>query len=61
MSLGTYSTMEPTLRKLSMISPQKPYKEKSMTTTDKYEVEGSSNLKTSRHNIMYALFYPNIS
>ena len=61
MSLGTYSTIYPTWIKLSMILPQKLYKEKSMTNTDKDEVEGSSNLNTSIHNIMYTFFYYNIS
>ena len=32
-----------------------------MTDTDKEDVEVSLNLKTSRHNIMYTLFYSNIS
>ena len=34
---------------------------KSMTTTDKEYVDGSFNLKTSRHNIIYTFFYSNIS
>ena len=34
---------------------------KSMTSTDKEEFEGSFNLKTSRNNTMYTLFYSNIS
>ena len=49
------------LRICSIIAPQKLGKEKSMTTTYKYEVEGSFNLKTSRHNIMYNFQYSNIS
>ena len=53
--------MDPIWRKQSIILPQKSDKEKSMTTTDKDEVEGSFNLKTYRHNIMYTLFYSNIS
>ena len=36
-------------------------RKKSMTTTDKDEVYGSYNLKTSRHNIMYTFFYSNLS
>ena len=32
-----------------------------MTTTDKEDVEGSLNLKTSIHNIMCNLFYSDIS
>ena len=32
-----------------------------MTTTSKDEVEGYFNLKTSRYNFMYNLFYTNIS
>ena len=32
-----------------------------MTTTNEYEVEGSFNLRKPRHNIMYTLFYSNIS
>ena len=32
-----------------------------MTTTNKYDVEVSLNLKTSRHNILYTFFYSNIS
>ena len=32
-----------------------------MTNMDREDVEGSLNLKTSRHNIMYTLFYSNIS
>ena len=32
-----------------------------MTTTIKDKVEGYFNLKTSRDNFMYALFYTNIS
>ena len=32
-----------------------------MTYTDKDEVEGSFNLKTSRNNIMHTFFYSNIS
>ena len=32
-----------------------------MTNTDKEYVEGSLNLKTSRHIIMHTLFYSNIS
>ena len=31
-----------------------------MTTTDKDDVDGSFNLKKSRNNIMYTLFYSNI-
>ena len=31
-----------------------------MTTTDKYAVEESFNLKASRHNIMYTFFYSNV-
>ena len=34
---------------------------KSMTNTGKYEVEGSLNLRTSIDNSMYTLFYFNIS
>ena len=44
-----------------MISQQISDKEKYNTYTDKYEVEGYFNLKTSIDNIMYALFYSNIS
>ena len=33
---------------------------KSMTTTDKNEVEGSLNLKASRNKIMYTFFYSGI-
>ena len=33
---------------------------KSMTTTGKYEVEGSLNLRTSIDNSMYTLFYSDI-
>ena len=36
-------------------------RKKSMTTSDKYEVEGYFNFKTSRNNIIYNLFYSNIS
>ena len=36
-------------------------RKKPMTTTDKDDVEGSFNLKASRHNIMYTFFYSNIS
>ena len=36
-------------------------RKKLMTTTDKHEVEDSVNLKKSRHNIIYTLFYYNIS
>ena len=32
-----------------------------MTSTDKLEVEGSFNLKTSRNNTMHIFFYSNIS
>ena len=32
-----------------------------MTTTDRKDDEGSFNLKTSRQNIIYNLFYSNIS
>ena len=32
-------------------------RKKSIATTDKEGVEGSLNLKTSRHNIMCAFFY----
>ena len=32
-----------------------------MTTTYREDVQGSLNLKTSRHNIMYTFFYSNIS
>ena len=32
-----------------------------MTNTSKYEVEEYFNLKTSRYNFMYTLFYMNIS
>ena len=53
--------MDHTRRKQSTISTQKLGKEKSMTTTDKYEVEVSLKLKTSRHNIMYNFLYSNIS
>ena len=31
-----------------------------MTATDREDVEGYFNLKMSRHNIMYTLFYSNI-
>ena len=33
----------------------------SITITDIEDVEGSFNLNTSRHNIMYTFFYSNIS
>ena len=36
-------------------------RKKLMTTTDKHEVEDSVNLKKSRHNIIYTLFYSDIS
>ena len=36
-------------------------KKKSMTYTDKVEVDGSFNLKTLKHNIMHNFFYSNIS
>ena len=32
-----------------------------MTTTDKYEAEGSFNSKIPRHNILFTLFYSNIT
>ena len=32
-----------------------------MTSTDNYAVEGSSNLTTSRNNIMHTFFHSNIS
>ena len=32
-----------------------------MTSTDKEDVEGSFNLKTSRNNTMHTFFYSNIS
>ena len=35
-------------------------RKKSMTTSDKYEVERSFNLKKPRNNIMYNFFYSNI-
>ena len=44
-----------------MISPQKSYKQKSMTQTDKDKVEVSFNLKTSKNNVMPTFFYSNIS
>ena len=44
-----------------MISPKQSEKQKSMTTTDKYSVEGYFNLRTSSHNIMHSFFYSNIS
>ena len=44
-----------------MISPQKSYKQKSMTHTDKDKVEVSFNLKTSKNNVMPTFFYSNIS
>ena len=48
--------MEPIWKVKSRISPQSLDGEKSMKTTDKYEVEGCFNLKTSRHNIMCTFF-----
>ena len=44
-----------------MISPQKLYKEKKITTTDIEDVDRFFNLNISRHNIMYTFFYSNIS
>ena len=44
-----------------MITPLKKYKEKTMTTTSKDEVEGYFYFKTSRYNFMYTFFYTNIS
>ena len=45
-----------------MISPKRSEKEtKYITSTDKYEVEGSFNLKTLRNNIMYTFLYSDIS
>ena len=44
-----------------MISPKKQKKKKSMTSTNKYEVEGSFNSKTLKNNILHHLFYSNIS
>ena len=35
-------------------------RKKSMTFTDKEEVEGSFNLKTSKNNTMHTFFYYNI-
>ena len=40
-----------------MISQQISDKEKYNTYTDKYEVEGYFNLKTSINHIMHTLFY----
>ena len=51
------TTMEPTWRKQSMILPKILEKgKKPMTTTDKEDFEGSSNLKTFRHHAMYTFF-----
>ena len=59
--LLSITIIEPAWRKQSMILLQKSVKEKSMKNTDKDEVEGFLNLKTSRHNIMYTSIYSNIS
>ena len=43
------------------ITTKNRQRKKPMTTTDKDEVEGYFNFKTTRNNIMYNLFYSNIS
>ena len=50
--------MEETVHNLATKIRQR---KKSMTITDKYDVEGSFNLKTSRHDIMYNFLNSDIS
>ena len=56
-----YYNVAYTEEKINYLTTKIKQRKKSITTNDKEDVEGSFNSKTPRHNIMYTLFYSNIS